>query len=242
MDIERFEAACAKAAERERAGIGTMGENGIHSALKHYYEPDTSRHEVPVGGYIADIAGERGIIEIQTRSFSSIREKISRFLETGDVTIVYPCVTTKRIITLSPDTGEVISSRISPRHGSLCDLLHELRGLKDTVRSERLTIKAAMLEANEYRTAPRRRRCSPSERPERMPTAFIEEIVFASPDDYRRFIPGTLPESFTSQGFADAAGIKLREAQDTLNVMTRLGLTERIGKEGRSYIYRLSSE
>ena len=55
-----------------RGGIGTLGEKSLHAALKLYYEPDSSRHEIPVGQYVADIVNEEGIIEIQTKHLSSM--------------------------------------------------------------------------------------------------------------------------------------------------------------------------
>ena len=62
----------------------------MHAALKSYYEPDFESREVKVGGFVADIVGENGIIEIQTRGFDRLGRKLDAFLEAVRVTVVYP--------------------------------------------------------------------------------------------------------------------------------------------------------
>ena len=48
--------------------------------LKAAYEPHTENHELSVGGYVADIVGQNGIIEIQTRELWRLKEKLRLFL------------------------------------------------------------------------------------------------------------------------------------------------------------------
>lgn len=43
-----------------------------------------------MGGYVADIVGENGVIEIQTRQFNKLLKKLEAFLDYCDVTVVYP--------------------------------------------------------------------------------------------------------------------------------------------------------
>ncbi|MBQ1985834.1 MAG: hypothetical protein II230_05980, partial [Clostridia bacterium] len=71
MDPERFLKARETALQRTKGenGIGTLSEKALHAALKVYYEPDAESREITLGGYVADIVGEDGIIEIQTRGF-----------------------------------------------------------------------------------------------------------------------------------------------------------------------------
>ena len=68
MDEVRFRAAVARALLRHREGIGMLGEKSLHSALKYYYEPDETKHEIAFEGFFADIMNEDGITEIQTGS------------------------------------------------------------------------------------------------------------------------------------------------------------------------------
>ena len=92
MDREKFRNACDKVInhERQRNGIGTLGEKTLHAVLKNYYEPFGENQEIKIGGYVADIVGENGVIEIQTRNFNKLLKKLEAFLEFCDVTVVYP--------------------------------------------------------------------------------------------------------------------------------------------------------
>ena len=53
----------------------------LHAVLKNYYEPFEQNHEIKVGRFVADIVGEQGVIEIQTRNFGNLLEKLDNFLE-----------------------------------------------------------------------------------------------------------------------------------------------------------------
>lgn len=245
MDNERFARALEAAAARERAGIGTLGEKGVHNALKHYYEPDVSCHEIPVGGFVADIVGENGIIEIQTASFYRMREKLTQFLQHARVTIVWPCIVNKRLIYIDPETGEMISKRRSNLHRGEYDIFYELYGIRQLISDPRLSICIAQLEADEYRPAGRkrgRRRKGANNGVERYPTALVGEIMLSSPVDYLRFLPDGLPQEFTVRQFADCAGIHEDTARSTLAVLAETGAVERCGKQGNAFVYRVISE
>ena len=74
IDTKRFLQARKEALGRVggAGGIGTLSEKALHAALKSYYEPDFESREVKVGSFVADIVGENGIIEIQTRGFDRV--------------------------------------------------------------------------------------------------------------------------------------------------------------------------
>ena len=72
--------------ERLREGIGTLSEKSVHAVLKNYFAPNADFHEVPIEGYVADIYTGREIIEIQTRQFHRMREKLQAFLPICPVT------------------------------------------------------------------------------------------------------------------------------------------------------------
>lgn len=241
MDKERFQRAIEAASARQRGRIGTLGEKGVHNTLKHYYEPDTDCHEIPVGGYVADIVGENGIIEIQSASFGKLREKLRCFLSAARVTVVWPCVVNKRIIRVDTETGEMISERRSTVHRGEYDIFRELWSLREFICDPRLTICIAQLEADEYRPAEEkkgRRRKGANNGIERYPTMLAGELVLSCAEDYLRFVPSGLPEEYNSKIFAKAAGVHLPIAQNALLVLSTLGVVERCGKQGNSYIYK----
>ncbi len=247
MENRRLELACAAAASRERKGIGTLSETGIHNALKYYFEPDGSCHEISVGGYVADIVGEDGIIEIQNGHFSAMKEKLAAFLEHSPVTVVYPCVIEKRITLIDPDTGEVISRRKSPKKGKIYDIVRELWSIAGLLESERLSICVFMLNAEEIRERceptrgrGRRRRLKNYRPLDKLPAGYVGEIWLRSPEDHRKLLPGGLPEEFTTRDLREAAGIDAFCASSMVNLMTGLGQLERVGKRGNAYLYRLT--
>ena len=114
MDQRDFLA--AKEAALRDSGIGTLGEKSVHAVLKAAYEPHGENREVAVGGYVADILGEDGIMEIQTRALWRLREKLQAFLPVCPVTVVHPVYPVEWILRTDPDTGEVGKARGKKQH------------------------------------------------------------------------------------------------------------------------------
>lgn len=123
----------------------------LHAALKAYYEPDAESHEIKIGRYIADIVGENGIIEIQTRSFDKLRKKLEAFLSVAHVSVVYPVAAVKKLLWIDPQTGEISKPRKSPRKGVAQDVFRELYKIRPLLSHPNLSIRIALLEIEEYR-------------------------------------------------------------------------------------------
>ena len=69
----------AKARKNQRR-IATMNEKPLHAALKRWYAEDGDRIEEPVDGFVIDIVRDKQLIEIQTRSFSSMKRKLNKLI------------------------------------------------------------------------------------------------------------------------------------------------------------------
>ncbi|MBQ9902459.1 MAG: hypothetical protein IJM51_08785 [Clostridia bacterium] len=227
--------------------IGTLREKSLHAVLKWYYEPDGSRHELPVGDYIADIVGEDGIIEIQTRGLSHLKPKLTGLLELCRVTVVHPVIVSRRVISLDSATGEIISIRRSPKHGSIYREMRELYSLRDMIANEKLTLKFPFLTADEYRTfgvKTNRRKKQRTHRGEYtsdvVPTDILDELTLAALPDYAMLIPAGLPEVFSAAGFASAAGTEEANARMAVNLLIKTGLVIPVGKDGKRKIFSLS--
>ena len=242
MDSVEFEAARNKIinAERQRNGIGTLGEKTLHAVLKNYYEPHQENHEIRVGGFVADIVGENGIIEIQTRNFSKLTKKLERFLEFCSVTVVYHIPAVKYLSWMDPLTGEITSRRKSPRKGVIYDAVPELYRIKYTLDNPRMNLCLCMLEVEEirYLNGWSRDRKKGSSRCDRIPLRIADEIYIRNPYDYNIFLPKTLSEEFTSLDLAAHAGISRTLAQTTLNILAYLEVADRCGKSGNNIVYR----
>lgn len=225
--------------------IGTMGEKTLHAVLKWYYEPDGSRHEIAVGNHIADIVGESGVIEIQTRGLSRLKPKLTELLALCRVTVVHPVLVSKRLISVDASTGEIISDRLSPKHGSLYSDMREMYALREWLLHPRFTLKLPLLAADEIRqfgVKTNRRKKQRTRRGEYVsdivPTEILDEITLAEPEDYRILLPEGLPESFTAEDFAQAASTDTVNARMAINLLVHVGLVEQAGTQGRRKIFR----
>ena len=220
-------------------GIGTLGEKTLHAAIKNYFEPDTSKHEITVGSFVADIVSDAGIIEIQTRSFDRLRKKLGEFLKISPVTVVYPLPKTKWLIWIDDETGEVTKKRKSPKTGCIQDSIPELYKIKMFLNHPNFRLCIVLIDLEEYRylNGWSDDRKKGSTRHNRIPVEIVEIIEFIEASDYRRFLPVSLQSQFTTRDYMAAAKVNLHKSQTVLNILHFLGVVKRVGKQGNLYIY-----
>ena len=216
--------------------IGTYGEKALHRNIKWRIDPTGACHEVPIGRYIADIRTDAGITEIQTKSFHKLRAKLAAFLPEHIVTVVYPLAREKQIVWVDAESGEIIRSRRSPKRGSFYNAFRELYQIKQLLTDGNLRLRLILLDVTEQRTADdsRRKRYSLLETEVR---DVCDELYIGRADDYSRLIPPPLTERFTTRDYASASGVNTRDAGTALNVLYYVGAVERVGKQGRYYLY-----
>lgn len=240
LETEQLRRAAEKVTEdRERLSIGTLGEKTLHAVLKHYYEPDASRHEQRIGRFVADIVKTDEIIEIQTRAFDRLRKKLPVFLSYSDVTVIYPVAATKWLVWLDPETGETTKRRRSPKIASPQDIFYELYKLRPLLEHPGLHFKVLMLELEEYRLLDgwNKSKKRGSTRFERIPLSVIGEFRLDSQEDYDRLVPDSLPPQFTSSDYARATGMSHKNAGTALLLLHSIGRLLRVGKKGNAFIY-----
>lgn len=241
IDENRFE--CAKnrviGISRERQGIGTLSEKTVHAVLKNYYAPDTHMHEIPIANFVADIFTGSEIIEIQTRSFNNMRRKLAAFLPEYPVTIVYPIPREKWLSWIDEETGETSLKRKSPKKGNPYQAFIELYKIRPFLQNENLRFRLDLIDMEEYRLLNgwSRDRKKGSDRFDRIPLNFVEEVCIDQRADYMQFIPHEILEPFTAKEFAKCARIPVRLAQTVLLILHDLKIVERTGKQGKSYLY-----
>lgn len=226
-------------------GIGTLSEKTVHGVLKNFFEPNPDCQEVALQGYFADIYNEEGVIEIQTKSFDRLREKLSVFLNYYPVTIVYPMPCNKWVSWIDKQTGEVCARRKSPRHYTIYDAFFELYKIKGFLKNPNLRIKLVLMDMEEYKLmnpvpSSKRSRKRKGEKMDRIPLGIQEIITIEQPEDYMQFVPYELEDSFTSQEFAEAGEISADTARMALNILYDMGTVKRVGKRGNSYLYEVS--
>ena len=241
MDTLRFEQAKEKiiGKDRQRLQIGTLSEKTVHAVVKHYYEPDEDKQEIPIEGLYADIFTGNEIIEIQTRSFDQVRKKLDRFLPEYPVTVVLPIPDTKWLIWIDEETGELTNPRKSPKKGSEYAAFKELYKIKPYLKKEGLTIVLLFLDMEEYRLLNgwSKDKKKGSSRYDGIPIQITREVRFESPSDYQILIPDSLEDEFTCAEFAKAVKINNRQANLVLNILFYLDVVKRTGKRGRAFVY-----
>lgn len=242
-DKEAFEKAKKKiiGIDRQRLGIGTLSEKTVHAILKNYYEPDEDRQEIPIENYVADIYADGEIIEIQTRQFNKMRNKLMVFLPLYPVTIVYPIPREKWLIWIDEENGELSKKRKSPARGNVYIAFPELYKIKMFLKDPNLRIKLVFLDMEEYRLLNgwSKDKKKGSSRYDRIPTELVEEVDITCLQDYMQFIPYELEDEFTSRDFARAAHINVQLAQTVLNILYHVGVITRTGKKGNQYLYEV---
>lgn len=240
FDQARLLAAAAKPDDMKGSPIGMLGEKTLHSVLKYYFEPDGNKQEIKIGNHIADILGDAGIIEIQTRHFYRLRDKLAGFLPDYPVTLVYPVAETKWLCWIDENTGETTKRRKSPKTGMPYEIFTELYRIKSFLKDGSLRICIVMLQLEEYRflNGWGKDRKKGSTRYERIPLGIVDELNIHSLSDYGKLIPDIPEDSFTSREFKKASGLSISAARTALNVLSFVGAVERTGKKGNAFIYR----
>lgn len=222
-------------------GIGTLSEKTVHGVLKNFFEPDEDKQEVALDGYFADIYNEAGVIEIQTRSFNKLREKLAVFLNHYPVTIVYPMPYNKWVLWIDTESGDISNRRLSPRHFSVYDSFFELYKIKQYLNNSNLSIKLVLMDMEEYKLLNgwNDTRKRGSTRYDRIPVGIREIVDIEQTEDYMQFIPYELCDEFTSKEFAKACRIHIDTARLALNILHYVGVVERVGKTGNTHIYKV---
>lgn len=237
----RFAAACTKVtADRQRDGIGTLGEKTLHAVLKHYYEPDPLYHEQKIGRYFADVAHGNRIVEIQTASFERLKEKLSAFLEDGyEVTVVYPMPRVKWLAWID-ENGTISPLHKSPKKGHPWQAAGEFYNLRTLLAYPNLTLCILLCDMEEYRNLDgwSKNKKRGSSRYERFSVRYGEEIFFRTPFDWVVMIPDELGERFTRQEYAAATKLGGRALHGALTLLTQVGVIEKDGMDGKKIVYR----
>jgi hypothetical protein len=214
-------------------------EQTLHEQLKEIYAHETGMIESPHGDYRVDVVRDGLLIEIQTRSFSSIRDKLKDLVKNNQVRLVHPIAQNKWIIRINND-GKQLSRRKSPRCGRVEDIFYELVYLPKLLADPNFELEVALVDLEETwiddgKGSWRRRRWSIHDK---KMLSLSERRLFRSPMDFKQLIPASLPETFTSKELAQESGLSPRLAQKMLYCLTKMNMVERDGKKGRAYLYK----
>ena len=230
--------------ENAQRSIGTLGEKTLHAVIKHYFEPDKSKHEIKVDGFVIDIVNETGLIEIQTRAFNSLRNKLTILLKNHPVLLVYPLPGTKWLYWIDKQTGEITKKRKSPKVGQVYDAIPELYKIRLLLNHPNLRLCIILVDLEEYRYLDgwSNDKKKGSTRYNRIPIDIVEEIYIHNTCDFHTLIPEPLGEQFTSKDYKAVAKVNMRTAQTALNILNYVNAVERVGKQGNLYVYERAKQ
>lgn len=242
IDKVLFEALCESLKAEESLGFSTYNEKRLHMVLKRSISDDLTSHEKQVGRFVADVFDGERIWEIQTASLYPLVKKIEYYLENTDfsITVIKPLISSKRILRVDKESGEILRSRRSPKKAGEGELLSELYWLSDYLLNERLEVMALFIEADEFRYSDEavRYRKSGKYDSELFPRRIIVQRRFCGAESFSYLLEGCPPE-FSAKEFARIRGLRGRAVYSTLNLLCRLSLLKREKTESKSYIYSI---
>ena len=212
----------------------------LHVALQRWYAGDDGLIEADVDGYRADVLRDGVIYEIQTGSFTAIRDKLRKLAKKHAVVLVHPVPQVKFIVKLDPVTGEKLSVRRSPKRGRPAHIFNELLYLRKVIKAENITLEIVM-------TVERELRCDDGEGSWRRRgvsivgrelLAIVGRMRFEEPADLLALLPEDLPERFTTGDLRELLGLPPRVAGKMAWGLRKLGLIRKVGKQGNAIVYR----
>jgi len=227
---------------KAKTSIGTRKESSLHRSLKFQYSGLGGETETLTGDYVCDACTAKGeLIEVQTGSLGPLKEKVGTLCLNHKVRIIHPIIAQK-LIELCDAEGKFLRRRKSPKKGSIWDLFKALVYAPNLPLLDNLTIELAVVDIVEKRIDDglgswRRKGIRIADR---SISAWHHSVVLKKPKDYFQFIPFKKNERFTARDLGEKAGIDEGLARKTLYTLVKMGLVERPGKLGRSYIYSRS--
>jgi hypothetical protein len=221
------------------ASIGSLNEKSLHAALKAWCLQPGDRTEVPVGGYIIDIVRGDLLIEVQTRNFSAIKDKLLTLTRQRPVRLIYPIAQQKWIVKLPTDGHGRQRRRKSPKRGTLFQVFEELVSFPELLANPNFSLHIVSIQEEEVRRHDKRRGWRRKEwiTHERRLLHVMEEHFFENPEDMAFLIPANLPDMFTTADLANALNMSRRFARKMAYCLDRMNLLTRIGKRGNAKVY-----
>jgi len=216
-----------------------MNEFSLHSEIKKIYSLPGDQFEVKIGNYIVDILRENLVIEVQTKNFSALKEKLQVLTEKHQVRLVYP-LPEKKWITHVTKEHIFLNTRKSPKKGRLTDLFRELVMIPHMIDEENFSLEALLIDEEEVRCDDgkgswRRRGVSIKER---KLLKVNDRILFQTKANYLEILPESLNEVFTNRELAKLAKISVRTARQITYCLRKSGVVQVTGKKGRELVFQ----
>jgi hypothetical protein len=219
--------------------IGTLQERSLHASLKELYMTEDARNEVSIDGFVVDVIRNGLLIEIQTRNFAAIKNKLSSLLKNHPVRLVYPLPKKKWIVKETPGGEKQLSRRSSPKSCGFEDVFNELVRIPNFIAHSNFSIEVLLIEEEEIRRQDgqgswRRKGWSIVDR---KLIAVIDRCLLEKPSDFLRFIPDSLERPFKNSDLAKALRISQRLGQRLTYCLRKMNILKKVGKEGNALLH-----
>jgi hypothetical protein len=216
-----------------------MNECSLHSEIKKVYSLSGDKFEFKLGNYIVDILRGNLVIEVQTKNFSALKEKLQVLTENHQVRLVYP-LTEKKWITHITKDHIVLNTRKSPRKGRLTDLFCELVMIPHMIGEENFSLEVLFIDEEEIRCDDgkgswRRKGVSVKER---KLLKVNDRILFQTKADFLKILPEGLNEVFNNRELAKLAKVSVRTAQQITYCLRKGGIIRLAGKNKRELLHQ----
>lgn len=218
-----------------------MTEQTLHEQLKEYYARETGDVESVLGDYRVDVIRGNLLIEIQTRSFSSIREKLGKLVKEHNVRLVHPVPYQKWVIRLDRNEN-MVSKRKSPKRGRVEEVFRELVYMPKLLADPNFELEVALVNIEEFliddgKGSWRRKRWSIHDK---KMINLHERHLYHTPQDFLRLLPETLPAEFTTRMLAKESKLRINLAQKMVYCLRNMEVIQQTGKKGRTHLYSVS--
>lgn len=225
----------------EERSINLQNEKGLHSALKNRYAVPGDKMESKVDGFIIDLVRNQLLIEIQTRNFTSLRNKLTKLLPNHQIRLVYPIIHQKWITTLNADST-TSRKRKSPKTGRLIDLFAELLYIPAIFSDPHFSLEVILVDVEEIRHEDGKgswRRKGVSIIDYRL-LNIVEHHYFFEQADLLQFLPPGLPIPFSNKLLAQTANYPLSMVRKMTYCLKKMDAIYAVGKRGNEILYSTS--
>ncbi len=225
--------------QRTPHGVNVLNEKPLHAALKEWYAQPNDQFEVSLDGFIVDIVRGDLLVEIQTRNFAAMKQKLDKLMVHHRVRLVYPIPREKWIVKLAEDGINQLSRRKSPKRGTFEHVFEELVSFPKLLMNPNFSIELLLIEEEELRRydGSRSWRRKGWVTYQRQLLQVVEQRLFQVPADMATLVPPALAEPFTTSDLALAIAKPRRLAQRMVYCLRLMGCITPTGKHGNTILY-----
>lgn len=224
--------------------IGELNESSLHNELKYILESDSTYHEVKIGGYIADIFKNNTAVEIQTRQFNKLSNKILYYLRSNiDSIIAYPIKLNSTICWLNTETNDIDSKSRSTKRETKYTIFKELYKVRWQDWIHKVTYKLVELDIYDFRLLDGygNNKKAKATKVDKKIKSVIRITDIHGIAGFLDIIPEELKDrEFTSSDLSKYTRCHIDDARKMLLILSENNIIHRIGKDtSRRYIYKI---